>query len=248
MGVPSAIHGRATVTIRIRPLYDRLGALTYALYYWNKVCHDGRIATNSDPRDPSHANDPAAYGQARRGAIINDPLNPIPLPPHTVEEDCTHFISCCVGFKGTLPSSADGKPLAAGGGLAIYQTYPPYNNPFGMDNVPALLDDLEKKGFAQVVSAFLPMDAKNVVATAAKMLANRPRPGDLLAYSKSNSKAGYIHFAMIVGSRQIAFSGSVFLAPTIACHTHSRFDKEFTDVGWPFVSLVKIIVPDSRPP
>jgi hypothetical protein len=228
--------------------YDRLGALTYALYYWNKVCHDGRIAANWPSASSSKNRGPALYGRARPGTIINDPRNPISLQPGTSEDDCTHFMSCCVGFKGSLPSSADGKPLAAGGGLAIYQTYPPYNNPFGMDNVPALLGDLKGKGFAQLVPpAFRSMDAQHVVATAADVLTNL-KPGDLLAYSKSSSDAGYIHFAMIVGSRWITFSGSVFSAPTIACHSHSRFDKEFTDVGWPFVSLVKIIVPDSHPP
>jgi hypothetical protein len=83
--------------------YNRTAALDYARYYWNRVCHDGKIGSNWEGSIRAAKRDQgihATFGHAAPGTIINDQSAAISLPPSQVEDDCTHFVSCCIGYSG----------------------------------------------------------------------------------------------------------------------------------------------------
>jgi hypothetical protein len=69
--------------------YDRDKAVQYASTYWDRVCHDGRVVATKD--DNSIKIEKYDAGESFNNINISG------------ENDCTHFISCCIGFGGGLP-------------------------------------------------------------------------------------------------------------------------------------------------
>ena len=107
-------------------------AVNYARYYWNRVCHDGHIATKGGyPKTINNVALTPGMAFSDIGAIDG-------------EEDCTHFLSCCVGngmgiiraetAYGTVPI-----PMFPGGGLTI-------SSPFG--GIRGLRRDLDAESGA----------------------------------------------------------------------------------------------------
>src|SRR5262245_39334660 len=65
--------------------YNRDQARRYARWYANAVCHDGAVACVRSGRTVFERYDPLTN---LRGVIIDG------------ADDCTHFISCCIGHHG----------------------------------------------------------------------------------------------------------------------------------------------------
>jgi hypothetical protein len=75
--------------------YDRMAALTYAGAFYDKVCHDARVATKG------------GYPARINNVLLTPGLPLNQIGAITGEDDCTHFISCCVGQgKGKLQVGA----------------------------------------------------------------------------------------------------------------------------------------------
>ena len=199
--------------------YNRANGVNYAHHYWDKVCHDGHVAT-------------AAGGDSVQAGL---PLSKAKLTSD--ERDCTHSLSCCVGNQTATPSFTVpglGGSLAIalpGGGLNIPSTY---TGMYGQVNTPKLVELLKKFGAKTVggeirrCGLFTPAPWRQAVEADIRNLA----AGDVLVYAKGTTPNSYAHMALIVAS-----DGQ------IACYTRSRFGEDYTDVdlvSHPFVTLPKM--------
>ena len=210
--------------------YNRAGAIEYARVYWDKVCHDGRIACNwtGDAIDAKRRQGIAAlFGSAPPGTLMV-PQNMPTLPSSETDDDCSHFISCCIGFAGPTPT---------GGGLPIGQPY--QGNPFGFDNPEASILHLQGSHLAGIVGEkFRPFfvgdpEDRRAAETA---IGSELRIGDLVAFANSNQK--WQHMVIIVEMTL----GQLGLKPLIACHSEARWRQPVTVFGnWArYATLIKI--------
>lgn len=204
--------------------YDRAGALAYARKFWHEPCDDrfialgpkaGRDFVKVDPGAVFEHEDETATRSAREHAVLADGSR--------IEwkdlDDCTHFISCCIGER----------PGEAGGGLPITykQLGEPPSAPYGIVRVGTMVDYLVyKRKFAELVAEKSTDDSK----------IGELAFGDLVAYF--NTKLGfYSHLAILLGGGKIA------------CHTYCRSDQpgctwdNVWDLGrdthtWTFIRIV----------
>jgi hypothetical protein len=85
--------------------YNRLNAVTYASAFWDKVCHDGKVATDKGyPSIP--AGTPMDQAYQHKNWVGS-------------EDDCTHFISCCVGQTTGKITLFGNQFIVKGGGLPV---------------------------------------------------------------------------------------------------------------------------------
>jgi hypothetical protein len=87
--------------------YNSMAPCTYAGAFYDKVCHDGFVATKQGyPKNINNVNLTPGLPFSHIGAINR-------------EDDCTHLLSCCVGQSlGTL--SVGGRNTQfPGGGLHV---------------------------------------------------------------------------------------------------------------------------------
>ena len=199
--------------------YNRAAAVNYARYFWDKICHDGHIASKTGY--PTRANNVQLVPGLPFSHIghIDD------------EEDCTHFLSCCVGngigmttARGPLMGASVPIPIpVTGGGLPISSPFSP-QGVYGETWAPSLVKALRNLGAKVVGREF---SVKNYVGDAIKAL----EPGDVLAYASKDHPLKYEHMCLIV-----ARGGKV------ACHTRSRFGNDYDEVGlyYPWVTLLKM--------
>jgi hypothetical protein len=163
--------------------------MSYATHYWWKVCHDGYICTKKNapgtkPNRPYVKVDPETYfgqlpGLLKQAALsrdVNAPGQPgaIVLSGDDIE-DCSHFISCCLG------------PL--GGGLTIASEFP--TGPYGSLAPKKLLDYLTTKGLADILGT---------ERTRSREIPGNLQEGDLIVYWNGKE---YQHCAMYLGNRTI---------------------------------------------
>lgn len=191
---------KAIIPAKARGPYTRMFALIYAAHYAHRVCSDGRICTKT------------GYPTVTPGTLIEEIR---PKPAH--EEDCTHFISCCIGRPPVV--SVNGFAIG-GGGLPLTGQI---RGVYGHVGVKHLIDELKVRKYARVVASHL--DKKDPAT--AKLIRSQLAPGDLLAYSDPNHT--YQHFGLMVGPYG-----------EVACHSISRHGDDFKDVGWPLVTLLKL--------
>jgi hypothetical protein len=162
--------------------YDRDCALAYARRYWNIVASDGYIGGTFDeqpyravPADTAfvHDSDPTApeHAALSDGSVI----------PWSALDDCTHFISCCVGCP---PGGV------TAGGLPIPADFPA--GPYGILGADRFVQALVKKGFIEVIT----------VEDKTRPGLDRIAPGDLIGYLRG-SKGRYAHLAMYAGDENI---------------------------------------------
>jgi hypothetical protein len=203
-----------------------MNALTYAAFFWDKVCHDGRIAL-----DTKHGGYPAEIKDAAGNKIKLSPGLPLetfgPFVPG--DEDCTHFISCCVGNTTHQVNTFDrtrGKVVVTlrGGGLHIPSPFQEKYHVYGQTYAPNLVYVLKAKG-AKVMGEFMPRESPETRVAVLRHL----NMGDILAYADRPDNDRYKHMAILVGPSQIA------------CHTYRRRCEPFTDIKkWPLVTLLKL--------
>lgn len=143
--------------------YDRTAALAYARAYWTKVCTDEYVAIKQSPYFKkvdaatiflrTTASDPSTE-VARPGSGSDIPLDDL--------EDCTHFVSCCLGSP----------PGGTGGGIPITRDF---NTIYGRLSADRLYNDLVSQGRVE------PVVEKKTFAQAASSLGSL-QEGDLIFY------------------------------------------------------------------
>ncbi len=172
------------------PKYDRGAALDYARKHWRKPCDDGFIALGpSSGRDMITVPDGTVFEHEDATATTSAREHALLPDGSRIEwrdlDDCTHFISCCIGQR----------PGERCGGLPITyrQLGAPPDAPYGIVRVPTMVQYLVGKRYAEIVAE------KSTDDTKVDQLAF----GDLVAYF--NVRRGfYSHLAILLGAGKIA--------------------------------------------
>jgi hypothetical protein len=190
--------------------YLRMNAIISAMVLADRVAHDGRVGTKRGY--PKIINGV----ELRPGMLLKEEIGAI-----DGEEDCAHFLSCCLGTTKCDVDVGPAKVTLRGGGLRIPS---PFHPVFGQTFVPKLLGSLVALGAKIMRPQFRPAS----FATTRTAILDNLVPGDVLAWASRDNVNSYEHSAILVG-------------PTlIACHTHSRRALDFSDVSFPWVTLVKL--------
>ncbi|TML61286.1 MAG: hypothetical protein E6G22_09660 [Actinobacteria bacterium] len=177
----------AATTAAAKPSYDRAGAIAYARKFWLQPCDDGFIALGasagkdfvkvpagttfvhtSNPDEPEHALLPDGTTISWRDL-----------------DDCTHFISCCIGTRPGQP----------GGGLDITlrQLGSPPTAPFGIVRVSSMVDFLIRNRLAEFAAE----------KSEDETMIDKLQPGDLVAYFNKARKV-YSHLTLLLPGNKIA--------------------------------------------
>lgn len=202
--IAAALSGRSPAApVRSPATYDRAGALDYARKFWRQPCDDQFIALRSPgenyrkvPAGTTFEHEFAADGSSlgREHALLPDGSQ---IAWENLD-DCTHFISCCIGQR-------TGQRC---GGLKISyrQLGAPPRAPYGIVRVSTMVEFLAGRipghpKYAQIVAEKSEDDShiKKLV------------PGDLIAYF-NKMRGRYSHLAMVLEGEKIA------------CHSYSRSD------------------------
>jgi|RhiMethySRZTD1v2_1073278.scaffolds.fasta_scaffold09166_7 hypothetical protein len=139
------------------------------------------------------------------------------------EDDCAHFMSCVIGDTTGKLTVGSTTTTVRGGGLKLPS---PFANAgvYGHTHVSNIYFFVLNHGAKIITPEFRtksdPQTRDDIVT--------KLGPGDLLIYSKEEHIRKHAHSALIVRSS------------LIACHTKSRFEIDFTDVGIAFVTLIKM--------
>jgi hypothetical protein len=218
------------------PSYNAEAAVAYARKFWNRPCTDLRIAPDLghhpelQNRGFINASSVKAF-KKRKGEQAEDAVdamgNVVPQGSWEFLDDCTHFISCCIGCppETAYPKHDTEKAVidwraktAAAGGLPL----PSHSldvSMYGLSGLDRLIEFLTApaRRWASKV-------ADDVSKDVARKLMDQMKPGDLIAYSSGHKLD---HLVILLGD-QGKHNGKV------ACHTYSRSDaKECTwDNKW----------------
>jgi hypothetical protein len=172
------------------PRYDRAGALSYARKFWLRPCDDEFIALGArSGRNFANVGSGAAFVHEREPDGTSARREHAELAdgsqiPWEHLDDCTHFISCCIGQR----------PGESCGGLRIPpQMGAPPRAPYGIVRVSSMVERLTRSRFAEIVAEKSEDDR----------IVDRLGPGDLIAYfSKAHRR--YAHLAMLLDGKKIA--------------------------------------------
>lgn len=210
-----------------RKLYDASAAIAYARKFWNKPCSDQRVAPDLN-QHPELANrgfiDARAIAKfvKRPGRQAEDAVDaassPVPQGDWSFLDDCTHFISCCIGRppKGALRSNATSQQIDqwradvhAAGGLPL-PTHSLDVSMYGLSGVDRLIEFLTapSRKWTRIL-------AEKVSKDRARRLLAQMSPGDLIAYA---SGGRYDHLVILLDGADGKITGKV------ACHTYCRSD------------------------
>jgi hypothetical protein len=188
-----------------------MNALIYAGHFWDKVCHDGRIGTKH------------GYPQTINGVTLQPGLPFSQIGAISGEDDCAHFISCCVG-TGVANLNVGGVNIPLrGGGIPLHS---PIRGVYGQTHVAHLVGNLLGNGAKLVTRQFIPKD--DFVGTTRRLIQQNLQPGDVLAYASKPDPNHYEHACLVVGPANIA------------CHTRRRMGNDYTDVPFGWVTLLKL--------
>jgi hypothetical protein len=159
--------------------YDRDAALAYARAYWDRPADDGFVAGEFGSHDFVAVPDGARFVHDFNGDLALGTEHLL-LPDGRRWEwkaldDCTHFMSCCLG--------------APGGGLAIPSEL---DGPYGIIGADRLVRHLDRAGLVEI----LPVADKRAPEI------ERLAPGDLIGYY-SRPRSRYVHLAMYLGEGRI---------------------------------------------
>jgi hypothetical protein len=158
--------------------YDRDAALDYARRYWLRVASDGYIAGSFGAKPYLKVPDETVFVHdadtptAPEHALLPDGT----VIPWSALDDCTHFISCCVGAP----------PGDTAGGLHLPADFP--SGPYGILGASRCVETLIKRGYVEVLT----VDDK------ASPGLDRIAPGDLIGYYR-HSQNQYSHLTMYAG-------------------------------------------------
>jgi hypothetical protein len=150
--------------------YNRGGAVRYGSLHWNQVCHDRQVAI----LDHAHGH---------RTKLVELSAGTLAFQGNLVpagENDCTHFVSCCIGPEG--------------GGIPLRCDYWPA---YGILSAPRLVEHLLKYGLARYVGPgrFIWRNGSDTPGIVAAQL----EAGDVIAYSDRARKGAEHHLALYDG-------------------------------------------------
>lgn len=188
--------------------YSRVGAVSYASLYWNKVCHDGYIGVQS----PTNQRVAQPIIEAQAGKPIDTEGL---IPPELKGADCAHFVSCCIG-----------KP---GGGLSLGA----WNSPpaYGIFGTTELVRFLLGSGRAQILTD---RDGEEMITEperAWNIVRNKLQPADIITYLDVN---GYKHLALHIGTGMIASHTHYKYGENF----DSFNPTSWTCIGWKFIHIL----------
>jgi len=204
--------------------YNRDAACFYAVHFANKPCHDGATVGKS-AIDPTQAD----------FSFVDDP-SPIN------ENDCTHFVSCCIGgHKGTFTRVKDGKTksfptdkadVLPGGGISLEWDQP--SLAYGMIGAPRFARHLVDKKKAVLAGGNLIPFPNGTAAQISKLeKANLFAKGDVIVYADALDLGSVGHCAIYMGNQ------------LICCHTNNRESKPFDDSPLPrhysYIGLLHLV-------
>jgi hypothetical protein len=152
--------------------YDRVAAADYAKKYWTVVCSDSFIAgKDMRPPNPDFVRLPNARFRRTDGEEIA--VTKAQRIPYEQLDDCTHFVSCCIGAP----------PVTRGGGLPMGATSsgPPPRGPYGVISSLRLLEYLLSRRLA-----------------VRKSSVEELRQGDLIRYTGYVGRRQQRHWCIIV--------------------------------------------------
>jgi hypothetical protein len=193
--------------------YDRDAALAYARAHWDRPCDDGFVAGEFFGRDWLAVRDGARF--------VHDYDENVPLPREHLLlpdgnrwewktlDDCTHFMSCCVG-----------RPR---GGLDLPRDF--NDGPYGIVGADRLYHALDN---ARLIEA-LPVTDKGDPRL------DRIAPGDLIGYY-SRPRGRYVHLAMYAGEERI-LCHTYCRSGAPECTWDNRFDLGAGDDDWGWTLL-----------
>jgi Putative amidase domain len=171
--------------------YDRDGAIAYARKFFLQPCDDQFVALGASAgknfvKTPAgttfvHEFEPDGTNKRREHALLPDGTQ----IPWEHLDDCTHFISCCLGQR----------PGERCGGLkiSIKQLGEPPSAPFGIVRVSTMVEFLVRSGLAKMAGE------KSEDETLITLL----QPGDLVAYF-NKARNVYSHMALVLPGNKIA--------------------------------------------
>jgi hypothetical protein len=204
--------------------YDAKAAVAYAELFAKRVCHDGYVATSG-----RYAKFPP--GQSHTVTISD-------------EDDCTHFISCCVGQHHGQITVDWAIRHFRGGGIHLQSPMSHiYPGLFGEVTTPRAFGQLQIRGRGKIVEPRFML--KEAPATREAIRRNL-RKGDIIAYAKdkhvhTDGTGNYQHVCIVIKIDPL--KGPIVAGDTvvgIACHTIPRFGEDFVEIGaGPFVTLLK---------
>jgi hypothetical protein len=211
-----------------RSVYDRSAAIAYAGKYWNVPCNDQFIALSGArpfvkvPGGTKFVHDFASSSGS------SDQEHAVTPGGDRIEwanlDDCTHFISCCIGEP----------PGETGGGIPITykQMGSPPTAPYGIVRVSTMVDYLLGR---------LPRRPTNYAAligdekTKDDRLIGHLQPGDLVAYWNI-ARGRYSHLTLYLGSRKIACH-SYCRSNDPACTWDNNWDLGRGTHSWTFLHI-----------
>jgi Putative amidase domain len=147
--------------------YKRENALSYANKYWNLVCHDGVVAVVTE----KNGVDTTSLKSFPKGTDISK-------MDIEGENDCAHFVSCCIGTHG--------------GGYPI--TKWEFGMAYGFLSAPNLANYLKTSGGVSLLGEFLERGAVDEKLAGMAV-------GDVIGYATGTS---YKHMAIYTGKGNIA--------------------------------------------
>ena len=162
--------------------YDKKAAVSYAVKFWNVVTHDGCAAIG---HDPWYKTLPAGTKYVpSKDSTSEDGIDPDGNVVVTWADldDCTHFISCCLGTPG--------------GGLNIPTSFP--GGPYGILSAHKLGTMVIEKKWGTVLADKIKDETK-----ALDVMKNSMEAGDLTAYWDP-IKSRHRHLALHLGDGKIS--------------------------------------------
>ena len=215
-----------TAQLSAQVTYDRAAACAYAVHFApdGKLCHDDALAGKVTGRTVfSFVEAPRAVG----------------------ENDCTHFVSCCIGdHGGHFTRNGTSHPVKAadalpGGNVHLVGEFS--LQVYGYVSAPGFVSHLLSSHKAEHVDRLMieykdltdplntdPLDnARATLTTWEKD--QKIMKGDVLVYSNTANINDAGHLALYMGDQ------------LICCHSDNRLNKPFSDVAHQFVGFLHIV-------
>jgi Putative amidase domain len=191
--------------------YSRVAAITYAKRFWDRVCQDGFVALGSTP-----------WFRSVPGGIfehVGNPNDPERLKDSAGNiaatwkemDDCTHFLSSCLGSNG--------------GGLPIHSEF--LKGPYGILSAQRLVD-------------YLITQKKYAIFKAEKVTSDHTselQPGDIIGHYRK-SKGRYTHLTLYAGNGDI-YCHTYSRSPTCAWDHRWDIHAGDPDFLWSFIAITR---------
>jgi hypothetical protein len=199
------------------PDYDRAKALAYARAYWSTAATDQYVAIEPQPYFKAV---PAGtvFKQVVRDGKITDEFALLP-DGSKIEwkdlEDCTHFVSCCLGSP----------PGGTGGGLPIRQEF---NTIYGQLSADKLFNTMKADGLIELVT-----ERAEHSAAAAKL--GQIQAGDLIFYWNARlNRYGHSGIYLADAKKRIACH------TYCRCDQTDAYDQAWDSVEFKHYTLAKV--------